>query len=175
MENPTSARVHIAPAFGPSREVIGQVSVGGVIGNVVEGLSGSLVSVADAVDRGWTVVLSKDDSRLLNIKKKEKIPLIYRDRTWWIDLANVGEFIQAGDHRGSMALKKLLYPHDLYHGGKALSMLRMKPSAESKVVGEESVTSKKELDCIRMVIHIHNVMGHASLKTMTAAIKPGGC
>jgi hypothetical protein len=49
VENP-APRLQIAPAFGPNRRVIGQVDVNGVKGNIVEGLSGTLVSASDAIE-----------------------------------------------------------------------------------------------------------------------------
>jgi hypothetical protein len=46
VENPAS-RLQIAPTFGPNRRFIGQVDVNGVKGNIVDGLSGTLVSASD--------------------------------------------------------------------------------------------------------------------------------
>ena len=177
VENSASGgRISVTPAFGPVRQSVGTVDLNGIVGNVIDGLSGSLVSAADAVDRGWTVVLSKEDSRLLGVRGDESIPLVYRDRTWWIDIGDVGSLAHGVDHRGSAALKEILYPHDVRHNGKALKVLKLLPSAESKVIyGGTTDITKRELETVRLVIHIHNVMGHASLDSMVRAISPGGC
>ena len=172
----SSGRISVTPAFGPVRRSVGNVSLNGVVGNVIEGLSGSLVSASDAVDRGWKVILSSEDSYLLGSDGKDVIPLVYRDHTWWIDIGDVGSLAHRVEHRGSAALKKILYPSDVYHHGKALKVLEVKPTAESRVITSRAPDiTKRELETVRLVIHIHNVMGHASLDSMVKAISPGGC
>ena len=147
----------VQPAFGPSREIIGETNIGPITASIVPGLHSSLVSANDLIEEGWEAHITKEGGTVTK-PDFSTIPLYRKDGTWQIDISSI---------------RNLDTPVFCELNARKVQLQRpkssIKPTLQQGLEGEER---RKIFDIVE---HIHIVMGHPSLVPMCNAVTEGGC